>query len=223
MVIMDERTKILKLTETRGGARLTITGEEEPLLVSLDTVHRHRLVEGIVLTQAQVGTLHEEAAMFQCDHLTARYLAMRDHSVGELKAKLRRRQFSPQIVASTIKKYLENGALDDARYAMIVGASLLKRRPCGRGYLCAYLQKRKIARDLADQTAETLLTHEDDTELATTALEQRWSRFGQLELETARTKAYNYLARRGFGYQSARTAFARLWQKTNEGPEDQDF
>ncbi len=220
---MDERIRILKLTETRGGARLTISGEESPLQVSLDMVHRHRLVEGIVLTEAQVGTLHEEAALFRCDHLAARYLAMRDHSVGELKDKLRRRQFSPQVVASTISKYLENGALDDARYAMIVGASLLKRRPCGRGYLCAYLQKRKIARDPADQTAETLLSHEDETELATTALEQRWSRFGQLELETARTKAYNYLARRGFGYQSAKTAFARLWQKTSEEPEDQDF
>jgi len=220
---MDEPIKLLKLAESSTLAELTVSGEDEPLKVSLETVYRHRLVEGIVLTKAQLATLKEEAALFQCDRLAARYLAMRDHSVGELRSKLRRRGMQPPVVQVVLKKYRDNGALDDARYALAVGQSLLNRRPCAKSYLTAYLQKKQIRRDLAAQTAETLLSREDDDKLAAAALEQRWSRFSQFELETARTKAYNYLARRGFGYQSAKVAFDQLWRQTKKESEDQNI
>jgi SOS response regulatory protein OraA/RecX len=214
--------KLLKLIESSKGAELTIHGEEEPFLVSLETVHRRRLVEGVVLTEAQLAALKEESALYQCDRLAARLLAMRDHSVGELRLKLRRRGMPASAVQSVLKKYRDNGALDDARYALAVGRSLLSRRPCAQNYLTAYLQRKRIDRELATQTAETLLDREDDDKLALAALEQRWSRFGQFELETARTKAYNYLARRGFGYRSAKAAFEQLWRQTQKESEDQD-
>ena len=219
---MNDQIKLTKLTTSPASAKLIITGEEQPLTVSMETVYRHRLVEGIVITQAQLKMLREEAELFQCDRQVARLLAMRDHSVGELKAKLHQRKYAGMIVQTTIRKYLDNGVLDDARYAMTSARSLLSRRPCGRGYLCAYLQKRKISRDLAEQTAEALLSSEDTDDLATSALEQRWSSFSQFELETARTKAYNYLARRGFGYASAKAAFEKLWRETIEEPDNQN-
>jgi len=223
---MDEANqpiKLLKLVESSALAELTIGGEEQPLKVALETVYRHRLVEGIVLTRAQLATLKEEAALFQCDRLAARYLAMRDHSVGELRSKLRRRGMPQDAVQTVVKKYRDNGALDDARYALAVGRSLLGRRPCAQSYLTAYLQRKQIGRELAAETAESLLANEEEDELARAALEQRWSRFSQFELETARTKAYNYLVRRGFGYRSAKAAFDQLWRQTQKESEDQDI
>lgn len=219
---MNDQIKLMKLTTGPVSAKLTITGEEQPLTVSMETVYRHRLVKGIVLTEGQLKMLREESELYQCDRQVARLLAMRDHSVGELKAKLHLRKYSVTIVQTTLRKYLDNGSLDDTRYAMASARSLLSRRPCGRGYLCAYLQKRKISRELAEQTTEALLATEDNDQLATTALEQRWSRFSQFELESARTKAYNYLVRRGFGYAEAKAAFEKLWRETIEEPENQN-
>ncbi|MDH3890611.1 MAG: RecX family transcriptional regulator [candidate division Zixibacteria bacterium] len=219
---MNDQIRLIKLITTPASATLTITGEEQPLTVPINTVLHHRLVEGIVITMAQLDMLHEEAELYRCDRQVARLLAMRDHSVGELKAKLRQRTFSTSVVQSTLRKYIDSGALDDSRYAMASAQSLLLRRPCGRGYLCAYLQKRKISRDLAEQTAEALLDAENPDDLAVTALEQRWSRFEQLELETARSKAYNYLARRGFGYAPAKAAFEKLWRETRETSEESE-
>jgi regulatory protein len=180
------------------------------------------LVEEVVITQSQLKILREEAELYRCDRQVARLLAMRDHSVGELKVKLHLRKYSGAVVQTTLRRYRRNGSLDDTRYAMASARSLLTRRPCGRGYLCAYLQKRKISRDLAEQTAEALLTSEDTDDLAAAALEQRWSSFSQFELETARSKAYNYLVRRGFGYASAKAAFEKLWRDTEEEPENQN-
>lgn len=222
MAKMNDQIKLIKMTTSPAYARLTITGEEQVLTVSMETVHRHRLVKGIVITPAQLKMLREEAELFQCDRKAAHLLGMRDHSVGELKAKLHQRKFTGEVVQITIRKYLDNGSLDDARYAMASARSLMSRRPCGRGYLCAYLQKRRIARDLAEQTAEALLATEDDDELAANALAQRWSRFSQLKLENARTKAYNYLVRRGFGYASAKAAFEKLWRDNNEESDNQN-
>lgn len=219
---MNDQIKLIKLATSPTGVKLTITGEEQVLTVPMEIVHRHRLVEGIVITEAQLNMLREEAELYRCDRQVARLLAMRDHSVGELRAKLHLRKHTGAVMQTTIQKYLDNGSLDDARYALSSARSLLQRRPCGRGYLCAYLQKRKISRELAEQTAETLLASEDNDGLATTALKQRWSRFSQFELETARSKAYNYLVRRGFGYASAKAAFETVWRETKEEHENQD-
>lgn len=219
---MNDQIKLTKLTIGPANAKLTISGEEQTLTVPMEIVHRHRLVKGIVITEAQLNMLREEAELYRCDRQAARLLAMRDHSVGELKAKLHLRKHAGAVMQATIQKYLDNGSLDDARYALSSARSLLSRRPCGRGYLCAYLQKRRISRELAEQTAEALLKTEDNDELVAAALEQRWYAFSQLELETARSKAYNYLVRRGFGYASAKAAFEKLWRETKEEPENQN-
>jgi regulatory protein len=44
-------------------------------------------------------------------------LAKRDYASGELRARLERKGFNAQIVASTIAELAEERALDDARYA----------------------------------------------------------------------------------------------------------
>ena len=74
-----------------------------------------------------------------------------------------------------------------------------------------------IDRDLAEKTAQMVLSEVDEKEQALRALRKRWTRLGQFELETARNKSYNYLARRGFSYDAAKRAFEQL---INEQPKD---
>ena len=219
---MTDTMKIKRLSPSGTGYRIDFTGELESLLISEETVHRLRLVEGVVITAAQLETLQIESERFRCDRTGARLLAMRDHSVVEFRVKLRRKGYSADIAAEVTNKYLRMGALDDARYAHAAGRSLLSRRPCGRSYLVAHLQRKGIERTLAEHTADILLNDWDSHDMAVTALASRWSRFSQLELETARTRAYNYLSRRGFNYEAARAAFDHLWEQKNKEAKDQD-
>ncbi len=219
---MTDKTKITRLSPSGTGYRLDFSGELESLLISEETVHRLRLVEGVVITTAQLETLQVESERFRCDRTGARLLAMRDHSIVEFKVKLRRKGYSNEIAAEVTNKYLRMGALDDARYAHTVGRSLVARRPCGRSYLLAHLQRKGIERALAEHTADILLNDCDSHDMAVAALTSGWSRFGHLELETARTKAYNYLSRRGFNYEAARAAFDHLWEQKNKEAQDQD-
>jgi regulatory protein len=193
-----------------------VSGDDEPLLVSLETAREHRLVEGVVLTPGQLDQLRLDSQRFRCERKTTDLLARRDHSVGEMIAKLRRAGFSRQVIDPVLRRCRSMGTLDDARYAMTAAKSLMQRRPCGHGYLVAFLQRKRIDRTLAEQTAEMLLSETDESSRARAALETRWSIMSQFELEIARRKAYNYLSRRGFGYQSAKTAFEQLWQGKHE-------
>jgi regulatory protein len=220
---MEDQIRIVRLKAGTGRYYVTLSTRSEPLTVSDELVHRHRLKEGIVLTAPQLGQLEAEAELAECDRTAARLLALREHSVGELKAKLKQRQFKPESIQAIIARFSSRGLLDDAHFAQSVARSLMDRNPSGRGYLVAYLQHKLVSRSIAEETADMLLVDQNETDLAVKSLERRWKTLGQFDLERARTKAYTYLSRRGIGYSAAKAAFDRLWNRSKKDGNDQDF
>ena len=215
---MEEKIRILKLSRSASEVSVTISALEDPVVVPEHIVHKHRLKEDIVITPSQLETLKTESELFRCDRTAARMLAAREHSTGEIRTKLVRKSFTPDTIQQVVRKYKDQGVLDDAHFAHRLANQLLMQRPCGRAYLVAYLQRRMIDRSLAEETADVALTGKDEKELAVAALAKRWGGYRQFELEVARQKAYNYLARRGFGYEAARVAFEQLLERRKEVP-----
>ncbi len=212
----DQVVRVEALKPVDGGMALTISGEESVLVVPKEFAARANLQPGVVLHERQLVSLRRVAALLACERKTLRLLAMREHSEGELQRKLRRAGFDREVMEEIIGKYRRQGALDDTRFAQMIGRSLVGRRPCGKAYLSACLQRKLVDRSLAEETARMLLAGTDEVELAVAALQQRRSLFEQFELERARTKAYNYLARRGFAHATARAAFERLFIDQNK-------
>lgn len=213
---MSEQIKITRLVNAGESCRIQITGHDQILTVSLTLVHQHRLKEGIVLTSPQLSQLLAEAELDQCDQSVARSLAMREHTTGELRDKLQRKGFSKDAIATTLKRYSERGLLDDAHVAAKLVRSSLEKNPSGRAYLVAVLRKKKVDRELAEQTVDMILSGKDETAMAVESLSKRWSSLRHLDLERARSRAYNYLSRRGIGYSAARAAFEQLYNRERE-------
>jgi SOS response regulatory protein OraA/RecX len=213
---MTDRAEILKVELLGDAAKVTLERTDQPLLVPIELVHRGNLVSGVKLTTAQIEKLVAADELYRCEQTALRLVAMREHSSGELRTKLRKRKFEKSSINAIVAKMIELGAVDDERYALLIGRSLVERRPCSRTYLSSYLQRRRVPRHLADRAATILLEDHDETALAEAALQQRDRRFRQLELEAAKRKAYNYLARRGFSFAAARVAFERWQSRRNE-------
>ncbi len=213
---MAEEIKILKLKRTASEFRISISTVESPFVVPETVVEKYRLKEGIVITSSQLRILQDESEYFQCDRATARILAMRAHSVGELRAKLAKRKFRSETVRKIIRKYKEQGVLDDAAYARHLAVRILAERPCGESYLVASLQRKKIDRELAEATAREVYAEQDEQRLAEHALAKKWREYREFDLETVRRKAYTYLARRGFGYQAAKMALDKIQKRQEE-------
>ena len=189
---------------------VVISSLDQPLVITESIVQKYRLTEGVVLTPTQVEQLMAEAERLRCFKEATRLLAMRDHAAAELTSKLRQRGFRLEIAEAVTQKYIRRGLIDDVRHAGHLARQIVKQRPCGRAYLVSYLQKKQIDRLLAEQAADECLAGTDEVELAVAALRKRWWEFGQFELEVAQRKAYNYLARRGFGFPVASAAFERV-------------
>jgi SOS response regulatory protein OraA/RecX len=207
------------LVQSGGRFRITLSNREEPLVVEAILVAKHRLKEGIVLTAPQAIVLEREAAEGACDREIARLLALRPHSIGELRAKLRRKGFEEVHATAIMKRYQQRGLLDDAHVASTLVRLSLERKPAGRSYLVALLRRKLIDRDLAEQTVEMALGDRDESELAYEALSRRRRVLfssKQIEVETIRRRAYTYLSRRGIGYAAAKTAFERLLKETEK-------
>lgn len=218
--IMTETIRIEKISERRGRFMVEITGLEHPIICSRLLVDKHRLKQGIVLTRPQVELLLKEADLESCDMEASRLLAMRPHSIGEVRQKLKRKRFDPESIRKVVSRYKRLGLLDDAAFAVSLMRRLLERNPAGRSFLLAHLYRKLIDRDLAEQAVAQVMKENDETELACRSLRKRMTRLNQFDLETARRKAYTYLSRRGISYDASRKAFEEVYGKSQEHDED---
>jgi len=217
---MSRQIKIVSLKRSSAIVKLRISILEEEIVLPLQVAYELGLKEDTILTSSQLQRLESEAEGFSCDRELARILTFRAHSIGEARAKLKRKKYSTEIVDKTIRDYKRKGLLDDSQYAFRNGKNLVEHKPCGRSYLVAFLQRKMIDRNLAETTADAILCNRNLILLATTALEKRWRQFSQFELEVSRKKSYNYLSRRGFGYDASKQAFEQL--SRSEQIEDDD-
>lgn len=218
----EEQIRITQLVNLGDTYRVALSSQEEPVKVSAALVYQHRLKEGIILTAPQLTQLLAEAELDQCDQAAARFLALREHTTGELREKLQRKEFSKEAIATIMKRFSERGLLDDAHVAATLVRRSLEKNPSGRAYLVAVLRKKRIDRDLAEQTVDMILNGRDEIALAVESLSKRWSSLRHLELERARSRAYSYLSRRGIGYRAARAAFEQLYNQDVEDSDHQD-
>jgi regulatory protein len=218
--VVSEKVRIVKLVPRASEVTVSISGTDDKLVISVEALQRHRLKEGIVLTPSQLQTLRADAELFDCHRAAARMLAARPHSVGELRSKLAAKRYTGDAVKSTVRKFQDQGVLDDAVYAHRQAHTLIEQRPCWRSYLVSFLRKKMIDRSLAEQTADLVLADTDEKELAAAALTRKWGELAHFDLEVAQRKAYNYLARRGFSYDAASAALERLLNQQHEVSND---
>lgn len=208
--------KILKLKRGPRAASLTIDSLEKPVMVPLELVNREALEEKMLISAVLLGNINAQAEDLQCEAKAVAILSRRDHSVGELKRKLRQKKFSEAAISRTVSIYKKSGLLDDKSYAEKVVSRQLAEKPSGRPYLISLLMSKLIVRELAQETVDSLYQSEDELGLAVSALSKRWNQYRQFELEEARRKAYNYLSRKGFSYGIAKDAFEQLRQEQED-------
>lgn len=217
---MSQPIKIVSLIKSSTTVKIRISIREEELLLPFQIAAELGLKEDIVITASQLQQLETEAETFGCDRELARILTFRAHSIREARTKLKRREYSADIIDKIVNDYKRKGLLDDAQYAFRKGKLLIESKPCGRSFLVAFLQRKMIDRNLAETTADAILCSHSLISLATASLKKRWRQFSQFELEVARKKSYNYLSRRGFGYDAAKQAFEHLIESEQREEKD---
>ena len=137
-----------------------------------------------------------------------RMLARRDHSSADLRGKLVRKGFSPQVVEEIIAALLEKGYLDDRRYAERWASSALAGGRYFGPRLRAELQKKGIEAVVASEVLAGLASEQDESHAVRTLVDRRFPGFDpQSSDDREKRRIFGFLQRRGFSVNAIMALF----------------
>lgn len=123
---------------------------------------------------------------------------------GDLVQKLIRKGFVQQAAEATVARLMENGLVDDHRYAERIAQNQL-HRAAG-----AYAVRRKLqAKRLSEEAIEAAMESfdsEQQEQACREAAAKLWRKYQELPAREGRAKLSQSLARRGFGWDAIRSA-----------------
>jgi len=207
---------LIENIKKRGKTLILSLSDGRSIIFSRTIAEEYGLRAGISLREELIEKLIRESNSRRAMDYALYILSMRGYSSGMLSRKMREKGYSPKVAGQTLAELRRMGMLDDALFARQTVESLLRRKPAGRPFLVAYLQSKLIPHRLAAEVVAEFIESADETEMAERLLRARWRYLSKFKLETARTKAYNYLSRRSIGYRAAKTAFDRLMREENK-------
>lgn len=140
------------------------------------------------------------------------YLGYRARSEHEVRQRLARSGFDEPVVEEAVARLRELGYLDDAEYARSYARSRFERGGYGPRRVRSDLMRRGVPRRIIDATiAEIFEARDDVLETAREQAAKRWPRLaGEEDPLKRRKKMYDYLLRRGFGYDTVRQVVDEL-------------
>ena len=176
-----------------------------------DLVVQEGLKKGLAITAARSAELVAADARLRAGRLALDYVAGRARTEAEVRRRLARAGFSEPDADAAVDKLLGYGYLNDEQYAL----EFVKSRHASKGYgpsrLRQDLRRRGVPPTLVDRALATLEEEADLGEAAFEHAEKRWRRLaGEDDLRKRRKKTYDYLLRRGYGFDEARQAVERV-------------
>ena len=140
-------------------------------------------------SQGAPGSLGE--ALARCHE----HLGRREHSVAELRARLRRAGFADPVAEAALAVVIDQGYLDDRRYAQLLAADRRALDGWGAERIRARLEAAGIGRELIDEVLAPLDAAAERA--AADALVRRRCRL-PLASDRERRRALGLLVRQGF-------------------------
>jgi regulatory protein len=126
--------------------------------------------------------------------LAGRALSVRDRSVAELRTYLEGKRVEPDLIDEVVAELQRTHVLDDARYAERFAEDRRSLQGWGPDRIELELGRRGIPGELVE-AALSARTRDDELAAACGVLAER---FGELEDDRARNRAWQLLVRRGY-------------------------
>jgi regulatory protein len=168
------------------------------------------LRHGDILTAERLESLRQADERQQARDAALRLLAYRPRSEEELRGRLARRGLPPEVVQETMEHLRERGLVDDAAFASYWVEARQQSSPRGRRLLRRELLAKGIAKEMAGEAVAGVA----DEEAAHRAAGKKAHSLRNLDYPTFRRRLGQFLLRRGFPYETARSLVDELWRQS---------
>jgi regulatory protein len=139
-----------------------------------------------------------------------RFLGARPRSEREIRARLAKHQFAPEMVDGAIERLRRIGLVDDAAFAEYWVEQRQTHRPRGGRLLKQELR----AKGIDVETAAAAIPVNDDADDAYRAAQRKAHSLRALDERTFKQRLGGFLQRRGFDYETTRSVVARLLEES---------
>ncbi len=147
-----------------------------------------------------------------CLDAAFRYLSYRSRSEAELRLRLKRRNFNPQVIEEVLDYLKEQGLVDDAAFAQWWKENRESFSPRSRMALKRELYQKGISKEI---TAAVISEVDEDTS-ACRAARKKAKVLSTLDYNLFRNTLLAFLRQRGFSYEVCRHTVDRIWEEKIE-------
>jgi regulatory protein len=180
--------------------------------VSAETLLKLALRTGDELSPAQLDVLQKTEALAGARSTALRFLGSRPRSTREMRNKLREKEFTGEEIDRTIADLTASGLLNDTEFARMFIRNAMALRPLGPAALKRKLLLLGVEKGIVEEAiAETLGA--EGAEDAAAEVARKFLRKARMarkdeSSEKLRQRLSAFLARRGFGWETIRSAVA---------------
>jgi regulatory protein len=165
------------------------------------------------LKSAELLLQDEQARAFEA---ALAFLAHRPRSERELRDRLRRKEVPPPTLEAVVERLKQLRLIDDQDFARYWVEQRQTHRPRGGRLLRQELRRKGVDADTAAEIVETAEEDEDSVEAACRAARRKAEGLRAQDERTFDQKIGQFLVRRGFDYETARSACRRLREEVSE-------
>ncbi|MCI0890827.1 MAG: RecX family transcriptional regulator [Chloroflexi bacterium] len=205
---------VTNIERKRGRVRVFIDGEQA-LELSPNLAAERGIRPGRTVTSEELAELADEDARRRAMDTAFRLLAYGPRSVHELRNRLKRKSFEPEIIARTVDRLKELGYVDDEAFARFWTESRRSSSPRSARLLASELRLKGIAPQVANEATSAIA----DDEAAYEAASGRLRSLRGLQYKTFRERLGRFLTSRGFDYGVARETIDRCWEELGGTPD----
>lgn len=182
----------------------------------LAKIEAARLRLGQALDEAAVARLQEADQREQVHERALKFLSIRPRSEAEVRENLRKHGIAELLIDQELERLRQSGWLDDRHFAKLWVENRAAFRPRSKRALQVELRRKGVA----PAALKAALAGADDEASAYQLAAQRARRLASLPRPEFRRKLAEYLARRGFDYETIQPIVERVWNETRQGPQD---
>ena len=196
--------------QVRGGGRRANVFVDGRYAFSLAIELAATLRVGTAVDAAATARLLNEDQRSRAYDAALRFLGVRPRSEREIRDRLAKHQFAPEIVDGAIERLLRIGLVDDAAFAEYWVEQRQTHRPRGGRLIKQELR----AKGVDVETAKAALPAEDDADGAYRAAARKAQSLRMLDERTFKQRLGAFLQRRGFDYETTRSVAKRLYEES---------
>ena len=125
-------------------------------------------------------------------------LSYRERTIKEIEDRLRKKDFSEEVIKAVVDFLLEKDYLNEERFSEMWIRSRKKHHPRGRKLIYKELKNKGVNQSIINSALDQHLSNQEEIDMAE-YLKDKWLR-RRTEEDSSSYKLKNYLANKGFSY-----------------------